>query len=226
MRLCGFRRFVFRIPVLFGAMLLGACNAQFLSAYNDGEMVGSLGDISETILLLGDRLADDPENRNALNQRGNAYITQKEYGLALTDLNRSIALDPDQPEIIYNRIRIYQAQGLHALAISEFSRALRQNNGQSAIKIRKRAALYHGRAMSWFARGDFELALADLDYAVRLDPNLADAWATRGLTLETFGRTEDARQSFRQALKVQNGQRIARAGLVRLMRTTPNANSS
>ena len=204
----GPRRFLLQMPILLGALVLGACSGPFVTSYSDIETTGSLGQTAQSITILGDQLAVDPNDRIALNERGNAYLSQKEYGLALTDLNRSIGLDANQPHIIYRRAMIYQAQGLHVLAIGEFTRAIKLDGTI--------AALHQGRAMSYFLTNEMALALVDLDATVVLDADMADAWAMRGLVLETVERRLDARTSYNQALKIDAGQKIARAGARRL----------
>ena len=211
----GFKLKNLKFLLVSGLAFLGACNPQFLSAYNDGDITGSLGETKQTIAVLGDQLAADPENRAALNRRGNAYLAQKEYGLALTDLNQSLALDPNQPEVIHHRATIFQAQGLHELAIAEFSRAISQSGNM--------AVLYYGRAKSWIALDNRNNALTDFDQAVQRDPAMADAWARRGLMLETLGDQRGARDSFKQALKANKNHRIARAGLLRLSLSNADA---
>src|SRR5437879_5041478 len=40
---------------------------------------------------------------------------------------------------------------------------------------------FMGRGYAYAANGDHERAIADLDYAIKLDPNMADAYAIRGM---------------------------------------------
>lgn len=53
---------------------------------------------------------------------------------------------------------------------------------------------YYNRAEIRYARGDLDGALADLDYAIELDPGFAPAYVNRAGLLVALGRLDQARQ--------------------------------
>ena len=55
---------------------------------------------------------------------------------------------------------------------------------------------------SYFAKGDFEKAIAAYDEAVRLPPNLGAVYHNLGNTYQHIGELEDARKSFSKALQI------------------------
>jgi len=73
------------------------------------------------------KLAEDYNNR-ALN-----FGNQKRYDEAISDLNRSIALVPDQFVPYFNRGIAYEAKGQRDLAISDYRMAHRLNPNDGDI---------------------------------------------------------------------------------------------
>src|SRR5262245_54536372 len=52
-------------------------------------------------------------------------------------------------------------------------------------------------------KGDYEAALATYRDALRLDPDLAEAWASLGLLHEQQGRHEDAIAAYREVVRLK-----------------------
>ncbi len=50
--------------------------------------------------------------------------------------------------------------------------------------------------------GGVDMALRDLDHAISLDPNLAEAYLWKGVTLRKAGRNAEARQALERALQL------------------------
>ena len=84
------------------------------------------------------------------------------------------------------------------------------------------AAAYHtNRGGALLTRGDYDLALKDLNEALRLNPNLAVALTTRGKILEALDRKEEAVTDFNRALAIDGSIEDAQKGLGRLERNMP-----
>jgi class 3 adenylate cyclase len=83
------------------------------------------------------------------------------------------------------------------------------------------AAYYTNRGGALLTRGDYELALKDLNEAVRLNPNLAVALTMRGKTLEALDRKEEAVTDFKRALAIDGSIEDAQEGLERLEQNAP-----
>lgn len=64
----------------------------------------------------------------------------------------------------------------------------------------------HTRAWIHLQRGELDLALADFDKAIGLDPELAGAYADRGRAYEQKGEREKAIADFQKALSLKSRQ--------------------
>ena len=66
------------------------------------------------------------------------------------------------------------------------------------------ASTIHTRAWIYLNKGLLDLALADLERALRLDPELAGAYADRGRLYELRGERDKAIADYRKALSLKN----------------------
>jgi len=73
-----------------------------------------------------------------------------------------------------------------------------------------------------YAGGDAEAAVLSYDLALRLEPDLGEAWARRGAALERLGRLEDAQRSLERALSVRPEDHLALAALSAVHRRAGN----
>ena len=88
-----------------------------------------------------------------------ADVKLQEAG-ALSDLNRAIALQPQNAYLYYCRANLYHNQGNNDKAIADYS---------SAIKLDTRfAEAYFNRGLSYVARGDRSQGVKDLSKAGEL----------------------------------------------------------
>jgi type IV pilus assembly protein PilF len=72
----------------------------------------------------------------------------------------------------------------------------------SQDELTKRAKARFELALAYYAQGQFEVALEELDKSIKADDDLVAAHNLRGLALGALGRDELADQSFRRALQL------------------------
>jgi tetratricopeptide (TPR) repeat protein len=88
-----------------------------------------------------------------------------------------------------------------------------------AIELNNKLALaYVSRGVGNFylpssMGGGVDLALKDFDKAISLDPNLAEAYLWKGVTLRKANRDAEARQALRRALQLDPGRLWAKQQL-------------
>ena len=66
---------------------------------------------------------------------------------------------------------------------------------------------YLERGNEWFAKGEYARAEADFTQAIKLQPQLANTYALRGLVRLLQNRVDAAQQDFDQCLTLDNGLR-------------------
>lgn len=117
-----------------------------------------------------------------------------DYGRAIVEYDEGIELAPDS-----SLLRVYRAKALHehgyfAEAIDDYTKAIElRPEGElliDAIRVRR---LYGGRAMSWSALGNHEMAIADYSSAIQLDPSDAISWWSRA---EEFCQLKQHQRAF------------------------------
>src|SRR5207244_13286348 len=113
----------------------------------------------------------DPKFAQAFNNRGVAYLTQKNYAAAEADFTRSLELEPSDAAY-NNRGSIYLSQQKIEEAISDFT---------AAIKTKGSPEGYANRGTAYQQTHRNALALADYEVAIKLNPKFGRAYVLRGL---------------------------------------------
>lgn len=173
-------------------------------------------------------LAQEPRNFAALNGRGFVALQQNRLPQSLSDLQASLAINPQQPfahkmvGIVLGALgRFDEAMGAFAAALAldakdpevYFNRAnFRFQAGQvqealadldSAIKLRgSYLEARSNRANLLIQMGDFVRAEKDLDYLVNKVTNNPDLWVALGLVRHKVGKQREAMQCNERALKL------------------------
>lgn len=122
------------------------------------ELVQALSDCTYALSL-------DPDDVQALSNRGSLYLIAKDPKAALADFERAIALKPDVATLRFNRGVAHSDIGNAEAAIADYSEAIR-------LRPEFEAAL-HNRGWEYEKRGDTKRAIADYEAALRIKPDLA-----------------------------------------------------
>jgi tetratricopeptide (TPR) repeat protein len=107
----------------------------------------------------------------ALNSRGNAHLSQRNYDRAIDDYNEAIRLDPAFAIGFNNRGLAYQRKGQIDRAIEDYGEAIRLNPAY--------ALAFANRATARQIKGRVDLAIEDSDKAIGLNRRLAAAFFAR-----------------------------------------------
>ncbi len=158
-------------------------------------MLGTLalqkGKLEDAVRIIGESLQIDPNQTNALNNRGNALRDLKRLDEALESFDRAIALNPDFAEAHSNR-------GNTLLDHKRLDEALISYDRAIALKPNF-ADSYSNRGFILNELKRLDEALISLDHAIALNPDNANAHANRGVTLKFLKRLDEALVSFERA---------------------------
>jgi Caspase domain/Tetratricopeptide repeat len=145
---------------------------------NDGTAVAALAD-DPTVKSLTVRLADNPDDANALYRRGQVYASKGAYNLAINDFNDSLRLNPKDVEAFNNRCWARTVIGELQAALKDCNEALRlRPNFVDALDSRGLLNLKSGMVKN---------AIADFDAALKINPRLTSSLYGRGLAKKRNG---------------------------------------
>lgn len=150
----------------------GRSAAFLLPAMAAAALTWSQGHIyRDRFTLFTDTIAKNPASWLGYANRGRDYALAGNDDLALQDLEKALALNPDEPHTL-------QCRGSVLLKRGEFGRALADFDRSVALQP-NRADFYVNRGSARRRAGLMEQALADVNMAVRLEPSLAEAYIER-----------------------------------------------
>lgn len=86
----------------------------------------------------------------------------------------------------------------------EQDRAIAQATSQIEASPLSAFVAYNNRAVAYFEKGEAEQALADLNKAIELKPDYAEAWYNRGVVHETLGNKREAEKDFAEAERLRS----------------------
>jgi tetratricopeptide (TPR) repeat protein len=193
------------------------CRAMAWRAIGNKEK--ALADLNEAIRL-------DPTHARTVGTRGVLLTEMGEFEKALTDMNEAIRLDPKDDRSYQSRATLLVIRGDIRGAIKDANEAVRLaptaavhalragvwvgagdvtkavEDWDRAIQLSpKDATLFVGRATCWSLSKQWDMALKDLNEAIRLDPGNVTARSNRAWLQATCPTAElrDGRQAIEDA---------------------------
>jgi hypothetical protein len=132
-----------------------------------------------TIKSLTAKLAENPDDQNALYRRGQVYASKGAYSLAIRDFDDTIRLNPKDVEAYNNRCWARTVIGDLQAALKDCNEALRlRPNFVDALDSRGLVNLKSGQTKN---------AIADFDAALKINPRLTSSLYGRGLAKQRNG---------------------------------------
>lgn len=188
----------------------GQTSKEASEQYNLGTKRQREGDIAGAISAYSRAIELDRKYADAYNNRGVAYLIQKDYIAALADFTRSIELAPSDAAY-NNRGSIYFSQQKTEEAIVDFT---------AAIKIKASPAGYANRGLAYQQTSRDALALADYEAAIKLNPKFGRAYVLRGLILLKSGQDSAAQKDFDRGFQLDPGLHVEFDPIVKQVRPT------
>jgi len=137
-----------------------------------------------------------PGEPDGYRYRAAVYASLHRDREALADFNRAVAVAPDEPAPLEGRGYFYETRGQYGRAMDDLT-----------IVVVMQPTNYHAwNSLCWvrfLAKGDMKLALAECDTSIRLNPDNANSFDSRGFVRLRLGRFAGALADFDQALKLK-----------------------
>jgi tetratricopeptide (TPR) repeat protein len=140
-----------------------------------GSLLMEQGDRSESIEQLTEAVRLQPQSAEAQNALGEAYNSFGDAKAARAPFEKAVAIDPGFAVAQVNLGLVLLQAGEYEAAAGHLDRALK-NMGQTADA----AYPHYLRAKAYSARDDPQKAAAQLEQAVSLRPDFAEAWSDLG----------------------------------------------
>jgi tetratricopeptide (TPR) repeat protein len=172
-----------------------------------GMIAKETGDTSKAILLFEKTLVYDSKYYNAIMQLG-LYYANKNDSKALLFLDRALAINEYSDEALYAKGLYYQQNKKFKEASILYENCARVN--PSHIFCRYNLALLNAMAK------DYEKAILNLDAAIDLAPEYADAYTLRGRVYEMKKDKTRAYFDYLKAINLDSNQTIAKEGIKRV----------
>ncbi len=161
---------------------------------------------------------------------GQIYVGRGQPDQAIEQLGNAIALAPTDADALYLLGRAYQEKGAHNEAIEHYVRAVTlvpdfkeayQGMTQCYQALGDEAVADYPRGMVALLSGKYQKAIQQLEAAVGIKSDIANAFWGLGAAYERSGQTEAARIAYQQALVVHPDHILAKAGVGRLEKNSP-----
>ncbi|HSS19081.1 MAG TPA: tetratricopeptide repeat protein [Pyrinomonadaceae bacterium] len=166
-----------------------------IEQYNRAVKLHDKGDLAGAIAGYTKAIALDANYADAYNNRGVAYMSQKNFEAAAADFSRSIELQPSS-NAYNNRGSIYFSHQKTEEAIADFT---------AGIKLNATPEGYVNRGMAYQNTNRAALALADYEAALKLNEKFARAYVLRGLVRLVAGEQASAQKDFDRGFQLDAG---------------------
>jgi len=144
-------------------------------------------------------VAKDPKDPVALATRGSIHAEMGQFHEAMADQDAVLAMQPKDPGALTN------ACWARAAANVELDRALEYCDQAVALAKSRRFAPLDTRAFLHYRRGEFDLAVADYDAALKdFHGKLPSSLYGRGLAELRLGKQAEGRADLAAAVKTQS----------------------
>jgi tetratricopeptide (TPR) repeat protein len=165
-------------------------------------------DIDRRIRGCTDRIRQFPKDAAAFFNRGSAYLSKGDLGLAIADNTKVVQLDSGYAAAYYHRGIAYEISGSYDPAIADFGKAIEVNP--------RYGEALDARARVYLKTDQGTLALRDAERAVSIDRFNAKFLNTRAQVYEALGQAQNAVADYQQVLSHDPSIKSAIDGLKRL----------
>jgi tetratricopeptide (TPR) repeat protein len=172
-------------------------NNNYLYYYRRGILYFSLGKNEDSLADFDHVININPYFPDVYNSRGSIYYLLGDYNNALSDLSLAIEYDDKNVLFLFNRATLYMKLGL-------FSEAL--YDGNHIIEIdRKNIDGYKILYLANFELQKFQDAKTACDILLKLEPNNARAYFSRGKCQVALGNLLEAISDYSQSIEIDSG---------------------
>ncbi len=141
------------------------------------------------------------------NNRGLACLAKGEYDQAIDDFNTVISIDPDgrfTSEAYDSRGNAYEAKGEYESAAADFNATRIIRSDPEDEEADDETTVHYDNARYYHEKGQLDLAIAEYDAALAIDPSEEAAYNNRGLAYLDKGEYDLAIADFNAAMNISS----------------------
>ena len=154
--------------------------------------------IKDAFNILNNAIVSYPNSPDLFYARGLLYSFHKKYSKAITDLDKTLALNPN-----YNSLDVYLNRGIAFYNVGEYMNAI--SDYDAALDIDpKNSAVYHSRGLAYYDNGSFKEAIDDFLKLNELNPNNPVTLFNLGMAFNKEGDIENACIYFHKSCQLKN----------------------
>ncbi|MEI6666645.1 MAG: tetratricopeptide repeat protein [Acidobacteriota bacterium] len=175
------------------------------AAFARGQDLAGKGDHAGAVEAYSAAITLDPTLPAAYRARAFAYQRIQKFDLAMADINRYVALAPNDA-VAYNLmgwLLIERNDARAAIRALDHAIRLAPQNNQA----------YTNRGRAYSKLGDHAAAIADYTHAIEIDPNDKMAFNNRGSRYRELGNFDASRRDYQRALQIDPEYALAKRGL-------------
>jgi tetratricopeptide (TPR) repeat protein len=163
--------------------------------FRQGNLFIAFQDYEAAVASYDQVLAIEPDDHEALNNKGIALAALGHIGAAIECYDHALAIKPINYDAMNNRGNALAALGRNEEAIESYDQAI-------TIKPDYHRA-WNNRGNALAALGRNEEAIESYDQAITIKPNYHEAWSNRGVALDNLGCKKKAIESYDKAIKIK-----------------------
>ena len=131
--------------------------------------------------------------------KSGALQALQQFEPAKRSLEQALELNPNNPADWITQGELRYALGDYGGALESLNKGVELRESQN---LPSSALLYNNRGLVQLELEQYELALADIETAIAIDPNYTPAWNNKGLILETIERNEESLAAYDKATEL------------------------
>ncbi|MEE3349650.1 MAG: tetratricopeptide repeat protein [Candidatus Gastranaerophilaceae bacterium] len=158
-----------------------------------GNALYNLGEYNDAAESFSHAIEKEPDEAEHYYDRSWSYCNMDKYEDSIIDINKALEIEPKASAFYYDRGRFEYWAERYKDAVISFTKG---------IELKPTENKYLFRGNCYMALEEFDLALADFNSSIEIDPEFARAYYRRGILYKKMELLENAARDFKKAIEL------------------------
>ena len=158
-----------------------------------GNALYNLGEYNDAAESFSHAIEKEPDEAEHYYDRSWTYCNMDKYEDSIVDINKALEIEPKTSAFYYDRGRFEYWAERYKDAVNSFTKG---------IELKPTENKYLFRGNSYMALEEFDLALADFNSSIEIEPEFARAYFRRGILYKKMELLENAAKDFKKAIEL------------------------